>query len=521
MAVNPLNELPDLTPKPSRPPYLLIGGGLVIALIMVALALTPPPSTSESLAAAGISPSPSAEGASGILIAGGDPDAGGGVVITDGTLLPDDAALLAPSGAPAELILPSEQELAAIAPTPSTVLDSPVFQVETPAPTPSATIDPNKYTAPAYPIGGVVTTPGEGVRDGGYSPFCVTEVGFPISEAMSVPLDAAFERIDREIDAPALGAAVRFPDGSTWARGAGSISIEGDLPATSGSAFAFASITKTSIGAVILLMAERGQIRLTDRVADLLPGAPIDPRATVANLMAHRAGLGDYLDAWPTESAMGRDPGAVLDPADYLYAGGAYGAPGNFYYSNSGYVLLAQIIELHYPSWIEAVRSEILDPAGACSIYAPGLDGTRPGMARGYYPAGGGWRPTGGENAFGPAMSILSVSGAAGGLVGTPADLTRMGASIFGSDLLRDSTREVALSRWAGSYGLLGFRYYVDGRTVYGHGGRLGGARSQLFYDRASGITVAVAYSVADPDPNTAAAIILRAALEALQTDVR
>ena len=518
MGVNPLNELPDFTPPPSRPPYLLIGGGLAVALIMVALVLTPPPSTSESLIAAGISPSPAITEAAGPLTAGGDPDAGGGVVITAMGSLPN-VAPPPPSGAPDGAIMPSVEELLAVAP--SAVLDSPIFQVETPSPTPSATLDPTKYTAPAYPIGGVDPAPGEGARSGGYSPFCVSEAGFPISVAMSTPLDAAFERIEREINVPALGAAVRFPDGSTWSRGVGSISIEGDLPATSGSAFAFASITKPSIGAVILLMAERGQIRLTDRVVDLLPGALIHPEATVANLMAHRSGLGDYLDAWPTESAMGRNPGAVLDPADYLYAGGAYGAPGDFYYSNSGYVLLAQIIERHYPSWIEAVRSEILDPAGACSIYAPGLDGTRPGMARGYYPAGGGWRPTGGENAFGPAMSILSVSGAAGGLVGTPADLTRMGAAIFGSDLLRDSTREVALSRWAGSYGLLGFRYYVDGRTVYGHGGRLGGARSQLFYDQASGITVAVAYSVADPDPNTAAAIILRAALEALGTDVR
>jgi CubicO group peptidase (beta-lactamase class C family) len=64
-----------------------------------------------------------------------------------------------------------------------------------------------------------------------------------------------------------------------------------------------------------------------------------------------------------------------------------------------------------------------------------------------------------------------------------------------------------------GAYGLGFMRYSIAGRAVYGHNGRLGGTRTAVRFDPVSGIAVAVAWNRGDPDPDTAAALLLAAAL--------
>ena len=133
-------------------------------------------------------------------------------------------------------------------------------------------------------------------------------------------------------------------------------------------------------------------------------------------------------------------------------------------------------------------------------------------IARGYNDASGN-SPVAKDAAMGPGLATLSLAGPAGGLVGTPLDLARMGAVLMGDHFLTAATRAKAFPDVAGTYGLGFFCYSIAGHAVYGHDGRLGGARSAVRFDPSSGIAVAVMYNRGDPAPDDAAALLLAAAL--------
>jgi CubicO group peptidase (beta-lactamase class C family) len=114
---------------------------------------------------------------------------------------------------------------------------------------------------------------------------------------------------------------------------------------------------------------------------------------------------------------------------------------------------------------------------------------------------------------MGPGRAVLSAAGPAGGLVGTPTDLARMGAAVMGEGFLSATTLERAYAPYPGTYGLGFTRYSIAGRAIMGHDGRLGGVRSALRYDPVSGIAVALCYNRADPSPGDAVALLVAAAL--------
>jgi D-alanyl-D-alanine carboxypeptidase len=123
--------------------------------------------------------------------------------------------------------------------------------------------------------------------------------------------------------------------------------------------FRIASVTKTFTAASILRLAEEGRIGLDDPIADhlapatleLLGGGGYDPQAIrIRDLLTHTSGLYDYAS----------DPkfvGFVLTHGRHHWTrrkqvrfaithGKPYGPPGTaFHYSDTGYVLLGEMIE--------------------------------------------------------------------------------------------------------------------------------------------------------------------------------
>jgi CubicO group peptidase (beta-lactamase class C family) len=343
---------------------------------------------------------------------------------------------------------------------------------------------------------------------------CATPVlPLTVDAETAARLDAVLARIDEQLTVPGIGAAVVFPDGRVWAAGRGYASIETKTPVTPATAFAFASAGKTAIAALVLRAAERHELSLLDAVADLLPAARISPRATVADLLRHRSGLGDYLTSGSTEAAMAANPDAMLDPNDLVASAGSPRVPGSFDYSNTGYLYAAALLERGGESYLARLHRELLDPFALCSIGNPSLEVMTLPIARGYEARDGGWSPVASDPAMGPGRAVLSAAGPAGGLVGTPTDLARMGAVVMGEGFLSAATLDRAYAPYPGTYGLGFTRYSIAGRAIMGHDGRLGGVRSALRYDPASGIAVVLCYNRADPSPGDAVALLVAAAL--------
>lgn len=133
----------------------------------------------------------------------------------------------------------------------------------------------------------------------------------------------------------------------------GFASIENQTRVISATNFRLASITKQFTAAAILLLAEKknGALQLDDRIREKwLSSLPeVTTEITVRHLLTHTSGLIDYEDVNATDD--GDDPDQQLSDADVLKILSTqnrtyFTPPGSQYrYSNSGYALLALIVE--------------------------------------------------------------------------------------------------------------------------------------------------------------------------------
>ena len=77
----------------------------------------------------------------------------------------------------------------------------------------------------------------------------------------------------------------------------GMANLELDVPNTPTTKFRLGSITKQFTAAAILLLEERGKLKVADRVKAYLPDAPMSwDRITVQNLLTHTSGIPNFTD---------------------------------------------------------------------------------------------------------------------------------------------------------------------------------------------------------------------------------
>jgi D-alanyl-D-alanine carboxypeptidase len=186
--------------------------------------------------------------------------------------------------------------------------------------------------------------------------------------------------------------------------------------------FRIASVTKQVTALAVLVLQERGKLRVTDSVCVHLPACPPHwAPVTIEHLLTHTSGLHDYVNVMRANLddfyrvAGGRQPtpeGIISTiaarPLDF--------PPGSRWaYSNSGYVLLGHLIErVSGESYTDFLRREILDPLGMSdTAYEPGITSGEE-YAVGY------------EDWETPAMVFhAEIFFASGGLSSTVTDLSR------------------------------------------------------------------------------------------------
>lgn len=121
--------------------------------------------------------------------------------------------------------------------------------------------------------------------------------------------------------------------------------VELQMPTTPETNYRLASLSKAFTALAIMLLAEAGQLSYDDFVRDLLPDFPAYGSAIrIRHLLNHTSGIWDYEDfvseTQPVQ-VTDHDVLALLAPLNRSYF-----APGTAYrYSNSGYVLLALVVE--------------------------------------------------------------------------------------------------------------------------------------------------------------------------------
>ena len=219
----------------------------------------------------------------------------------------------------------------------------------------------------------------------------------PVSLAGQAPRAAApSARIDdllaRSVRAGGPGAAVMvISDGRVvHQKGYGLADVKSRRPITEHTTFDLGSVSKQFTAMAIMMLAERGTLSYSDRLSTFFPELPAYASGiTVRHLLTHTSGLPDYMEVFeggPPEG-IGREPSsrdvitmlARIPRPDFA-------AGERFEYSNSGYVVLAQIVEnvsgMSFPAFMKA---NVFDPLGMRStIVSDRIQAASPNRAVSY-----------------------------------------------------------------------------------------------------------------------------------------
>src|SRR5438309_3115358 len=149
-------------------------------------------------------------------------------------------------------------------------------------------------------------------------------------------------------------------------KGYGSANLEWEIPDSPSTKFRLGSVTKQFTAASILLLEERGKLKVDDPVKKYLPGAPAAwDKVTVFHLLTHTSGIPSFTGFPDYESTE-----AIPSPAEKTVARFREKPldfqPGEKWsYSNSGYVLLGYLTEkISGESYEKFVQQNIFTPLG-------------------------------------------------------------------------------------------------------------------------------------------------------------
>jgi CubicO group peptidase (beta-lactamase class C family) len=212
-----------------------------------------------------------------------------------------------------------------------------------------------------------------------------------------------------------------------------------EIPNTIDTRFAIASGGKGLTALTVVSLIEQGALRLTTTARSVLGGdlPLIADDVTIEHLLAHRSGIGDYLDeeiqreitdyALPVpahELATTEQYLAVLDGYPSKFA-----PDQRFSYSNGGFVVLALIAErVSGTPFHELVRQRVCAPAGMHDTAFLRADELPERAAVGYLSIDGVWR----TNVF-----HLPVRGNGdGGIYSTVADIGAFWRSLFAGKIV-------------------------------------------------------------------------------------
>ncbi len=146
-------------------------------------------------------------------------------------------------------------------------------------------------------------------------------------------------------------------------KGYGMANYELDAPNTPLTKFHIASISKTFTAAAIMLLEERGLLRVSDPLSKYIPDYPSGDKITVHHLLTHTSGI-QNVNYFPDYNAKSKFPQTLTNIIEMFKNKPLGMQPGERYeYSNSNYNLLAFIIEkVSSKSYGEFLRENIFAP---------------------------------------------------------------------------------------------------------------------------------------------------------------
>lgn len=307
-------------------------------------------------------------------------------------------------------------------------------------------------------------------------------------------------------DGPGASVIVVEHGRTVFASGRGLANMATGEKITPRTVFRMASISKQFVAAVILQLSQQGRLSLTDPLSKYIPGYPSPGAdATIEHLMNHRSGIANFTDipGWMDETTSARAFTTDELVAQFKNKPNDFAPGAQFKYNNSGYVLLAAIIErVTGKPWHVAVTERISEPLRLTTIRNGEEEAKTRHMAFGYTFKDG--KPL-------PAQRMhMTTANGAGALIGSVEDFARWTRALHSGKVLQPDgyarmITPLPLPSAKADYGFGLRRQNIRGREVIGHTGDVFGFLTAGVYLPNEHIFVAVFANADNPeiDPKT------------------
>jgi CubicO group peptidase (beta-lactamase class C family) len=306
-----------------------------------------------------------------------------------------------------------------------------------------------------------------------------TATGLPPDPTAKVPVDVT------HLPNPAISALLDHFMGSILIvrdrhvladRSFGSANIEWHVSNAASTRFHIGSLTKQFTAASILLLAERGKLRLDDPVSKYLDNPPAAWNGiTLLHLLTHTSGIVSITDLPREQAALtrGGTPAEIIERfrnQPLLFPPGTQAR-----YSNSGYILLGMVVEkASGEPYATFLQKNIFDPLGMRDTGVDnGIDVVE-NLASGYRLQAG--------KLVHPEFVDMQIPFAAGDLYSTTGDLARWEDGLFGGKLLHPDSLKRMITPGMGDFGLGVVVTQEQGERVISHTGGIQGFVADLRY---------------------------------------
>ena len=312
--------------------------------------------------------------------------------------------------------------------------------------------------------------------------------------------------VGEQVAATAPGCAVGVARGDTvlYAQGYGLANLDHGVAITPDTVFDVGSVTKQFTAASIVLLSLDGALSLGDDVRTYLPELPdYGQTITIDHLLHHTSGVRDYLNLMALGGREFYAPISHLDIVELLARQrGLNSPPGDRYsYSNTGYMLLATIVErVSGQTFGTFARERIFDPLGMTATFLyEDAEQVVPHRATGYAPDAG--------DRFRMVHNFSFATAGDGQLYTTVGDLLRWSHAFTTDQVAGPDFTAVMLTpgtlatgqatRYGAGLALGEYRSLATN----GHGGSTWGFRAQLVRFPDHGLSVAVLCNREDVNP--------------------
>jgi D-alanyl-D-alanine carboxypeptidase len=325
----------------------------------------------------------------------------------------------------------------------------------------------------------------------------------PTLSVSHTALDAIADQYRSACKSPGAAVGVRLRDGATAFAVSGRFAP--DLALGRESQFLAGSVTKLFVATVAYQLIAAHEITPNDTVDRYLPDWPRGHEITVAMLLGHRSGMGDFgndFNQQLTDLVLAdlRRDFRYSEVLDLVRAVPPVAAPGTTYhYSNANYIVLGAILQrVTHKTLGELLDARIIEPLHlAHTLYGPDdLAAARKIVFHGLFDVLGNGMPV--DIGGFPRTAALTVDPAGAGLFSSLPDLLTFTHALFATNSLLAAAERTALGNAVST--LTAKDLVLDRRfVIHGHGGTAPGAQTLVAYDGAHDTTVAVWCNRLDP----------------------